>query len=257
MPILIVCPCASARGVHVLATAVASASATARIIRADVMRAPPRKKVGWSVSRAGPTCEDHPLAALSSTRGAQRCERALDPERRSEQAAHLVRRDDEGRAGRLRAQREEAGEQPTTGPQRAGEGADVLGAPRGIDRAIARVLPDAVERVGQVAAEREDVALLEADRDVLARGEAPRHVEHRGNEVEGRDLVAVGGEEPRVVTAAAARNGDATAGRRCRVEEVLPKVGLTRAIASPRSAAPRARRPRRSARRWYEPWSRR
>src|SRR5437867_12011865 len=94
---------------------------------------------------------------LSSTRGAQRCERALDPERRSEQAAHLVRRDDEGRAGRLRAQREEAGEQPATGPQRAGEGADVLGAPRGIDRAIARVLPDAVERVGQVTPEREDV----------------------------------------------------------------------------------------------------
>src|SRR6184192_1003956 len=214
MPILIVCPCASARGVHVLATAVASASATARIIRADVMRAPPRKKVGWSVSRAGPTCEDHPFAALSSTRGAQRCERALDPERRSEQAAHLVRRDDEGRAARLRAQREEAGEQPTTGPQRAGEGADVLGAPRGIDRAIARVLPDAVERVGQVTPEREDVALLEADRDVL-----------------------VGGEEPRVVTAAAARNGDATAGRRCRVEEVDQR--LRGAAEVPRVAAAR------------------
>src|SRR5437867_13170213 len=134
MPILIVCPCASARGAHVLATAVASASAMARVIRADFMRAPPRKKVAWSVSRAGPTCEDHPLAALSSTRGAQRCERALDPERRREQTAHLVRRDDERRAGRLRAQREEAREQPAAGAQCASQGADILRASRGIDR---------------------------------------------------------------------------------------------------------------------------
>src|SRR5438132_9317318 len=45
-PILIVCPCASARGAHVLATATASTSAVARIIRADFIDGPPRKK--WS-----------------------------------------------------------------------------------------------------------------------------------------------------------------------------------------------------------------
>src|SRR5438067_9070377 len=45
-PILIVCPCASARGAHVLAPATASTSAAARIIRADFISGPPRKKWG-------------------------------------------------------------------------------------------------------------------------------------------------------------------------------------------------------------------
>src|SRR5207237_8638178 len=102
-PILIVCPCASARGAHVLATA--STSAATRIIRADFIDGPPRKKVVRRVSRARPTREDHPLASLPSARRAQRRERALDGEGGAEQAAHLRRRDHEWRAGRQRAQR--------------------------------------------------------------------------------------------------------------------------------------------------------
>src|SRR5882762_4014522 len=78
-PILIVCPCASARGAHVLATATASTSAVARIIRADFIDGPPRKKVVRRVSRAGPASEDHPLAPLPSARRAERVERAFDP----------------------------------------------------------------------------------------------------------------------------------------------------------------------------------
>src|SRR6266850_1679265 len=87
-PILMVCAWASARGLHTPSAPTASASATARIIRADFIVPPPRKKVGCRVSRAGPASEDHPLAALPAARGAQRRTRALDPERRREQPAH-------------------------------------------------------------------------------------------------------------------------------------------------------------------------
>src|SRR2546423_1826277 len=93
-PILIVCPCASARGAHVLATATASTSAVARIIRADFIDGPPRKKVVRRVSRAGPASEDHPLASLPSACRAERVERALDREGGGEEPAHLRRRDD-------------------------------------------------------------------------------------------------------------------------------------------------------------------
>src|SRR5207244_1020770 len=103
-PILIVCPCASARGAHVLATATASTSAVARIIRADFIDGPPRKKVVRRVSRAGPASENHPLAPLPSARRAERIERAFDREGGGEEPAHLRRRHDEGRARRQRAQ---------------------------------------------------------------------------------------------------------------------------------------------------------
>src|SRR6266850_968117 len=219
-PILIVCPCASARGAHVLATATASTSAVARIIRADFIDGPPRKKVVRRVSRAGPASEDHPLAPLPSARRAERVERAFDREGGGQEPAHLRRRHDEGRARRQRAQREEAGEEPAAAAQRARQRAHVLRAPRGIDRAEARVLPDAVEGVGQLAPEREDVAALEGGGHALAGRQRARLGERGGREVEARDLVAARGEQPRVVTAAAARHRHASARRRRRVEHV-------------------------------------
>src|SRR2546423_5776978 len=111
-PILIGCPCASARGAHVLATATASTSAVARIIRADFIDGPPRKKVVRRVSRAGLAREDHPLASLPSARRAERVERALDREGGGEEPAHLCRRADEGRPRRQPPQREEPGPEP-------------------------------------------------------------------------------------------------------------------------------------------------
>src|SRR5438105_1350696 len=99
-PILIVCPCASARGAHVLATATASTSAVARIIRADFIDGPPRKKVVRRVSRAGLAREDHPLASLPSARRAERVERALDREGGGEES----RMSTSGGAGRPSSQ---------------------------------------------------------------------------------------------------------------------------------------------------------
>src|SRR5689334_5002326 len=109
MPILIVCACAVARGVQAATTATASISAMTKIIRADFIVPPSRKKVGSSVSRARLARENHPLASLSSARGPQRRERSLDRERGDQQATHLVRRHDERRARGHRAQRKEAG----------------------------------------------------------------------------------------------------------------------------------------------------
>src|SRR5437762_1383795 len=97
-PILIVWPCASARGAHVLAAASTTASAASTIVRSDFIGDSPRKKVGCRVSRAGPTREDHPLASLASVRGAKWRERPLDGERARELPTHLVRRDHEGRS---------------------------------------------------------------------------------------------------------------------------------------------------------------
>src|SRR5213082_1923228 len=209
-PILIVCPCASARGAHVLATATASTSAVARIIRADFIDGPPRKKVVRRVSRAGPASENHPLAPLPSARRAERIERAFDREGGGEEPAHLRRRHDEGRARRQRAQREEAGEEPAAAAQRARQRAHVLGAPRGIDRAEARVLPDAVEGVGQLTSERENVAAVEGGGHALAGRQRARLGERGGREVEARD----------VVTAPAARHRHPAPRRRRGVENV-------------------------------------
>src|SRR5215470_6877535 len=237
MPILIVCPCASARGAKLVATANASTSAVARIIRADFIVQPPRKKVGCSVSRARLTRENHPLASLPSARGAQRRERALDREGGSEQPAHLGLRHDEGRTRVHRAQWEEAGEEPAARAQRARQRLHVLGAPRRIDRAEARVLPDAVEGVGQLASEAEDVAILEGDVDAVASRERARRRQRGWREIEADRLVAARGEQPGIVAAAAARHGDSAEWWRRRVEHVdewwrrtpeLPAVGAAR-----------------------------
>src|SRR5947207_15255344 len=91
-PILIVCPWASARGAHVLATATASTSAVARIIRADFIDGPPRKKVVRRVSRAGLAREDHPLASLPSARRAEPVEGARERQAGGGEPAPLPRR---------------------------------------------------------------------------------------------------------------------------------------------------------------------
>src|SRR5215470_13384592 len=208
MPILIVCPCASARGAKLVATANASTSAVARIIRADFIVQPPRKKVGCSVSRARLARENHPLASLPSARGAQRRERALDREGGSEQPAHFGLRHDEGRTRVHRAQWEEAGEEPA-----------------------------AREGVGQLASEGEDVAILEGDVDAVTSRERARRRQRGWREIEADRLVAARGEQPGVVAAAAARHGDSAEWWRRRVEHVdewwrrtpeLPAVGAAR-----------------------------
>src|SRR5437773_1853080 len=143
--------------------------------------------------------EHHPLTALTAARGAHRGERALDAEVRREPPLHLGVRDRKRRTSRGAAQGEKAGEEPAAGFDDRGQGAYVLGAPTRIDRAIARVLPRAVEGVRVLTAEREDVALLERDLHALVARELFRRADRRRREIEARDVVAVTGEPARIV----------------------------------------------------------
>src|SRR6185503_12217735 len=164
-------PCASTRGTTAATTATATPSASAMRMRADFIDTPSSggEKVGCRVSRA--PREDEPLAAQAAAGGTQRRLGALEPERRREAAAELGARHREGRAGVHGAQRKEAGEEPAARPDDGRHRADVVAAAGGIDRAVARVLPDAVEGVGGLASEREDVALLEFDLHAVAPGQ--------------------------------------------------------------------------------------
>src|SRR5580765_7651477 len=123
--------------------------------------------------------ENHPLLPLPRSHRARR-ERALDAKPRSEQAAHFALGDRKGRAGGAPPHRKEARQEPAARLQDRAHRADVLRAPAGFDGAEARVLPDAVE----------GVPVVEADRGVAAAGEeahvvaapAARHRDAAGRE---------------------------------------------------------------------------
>src|SRR5438876_178965 len=151
---------------------------------------------------------------------ARRRHRPLDAEARREEATHLGLRHRERRAGATAADRKEAGQEPAARLQDRRDRVHVLPAPARIDRAIARVLPQPVERVDLVAAEREHIALLEGHVDAVTLGQGPSGLEGGRREIESDDVVAVAGQQPRVVAAPAAGHGDASPRRRRRLEEM-------------------------------------
>src|SRR6185369_5771163 len=111
-------------------------------------------------------------------------------------------------------------EEPAARPDDGRHRADVVAAAGGIDRAVARVLPDAVEGVGGLASEREDVALLEFDLHAVAPGQGAGRGDRGRREVVADHLVAARGEESRVVATAAAQHGDPPARRRRLLHEI-------------------------------------
>src|SRR2546425_210856 len=140
---------------------------------------------------------------------------ALDPERPREEAPHLAPDHREGWAAAAPPDRIEAREEPAAGSDDRGHRADVLGAARGVDRAEARVLPHALERVGVVAAEGEDVTLLELCRNAVRLRAGLRRGDRRRREVEAHGPIAAAGQVPHVVAAPAPGDRDA-AGRQRR-----------------------------------------
>src|SRR5207247_6774221 len=109
--------------------------------------------------------------------------------------------------GRGRDHREEAREEEAARPEQAGDEVGIGPALGGIDRAEARVLPDAVEEGGVAPREREDVALLERDVEPLLPRELARRLKGLRGEVEAPHAVPPPGQEPAVVAAAAAEDG--------------------------------------------------
>src|SRR2546422_10956080 len=162
-----------------------------------------------------PAEEDHPFLALAPIDRAQWQLGALDPERPREEAPHLAPGHRKGRAATGLSNRIEAREEPAPGSQDCGHRADVLGAARGVDRTEARVLPHTVERVGVVAVEGEDVALLELRRDALRLRPGLGLGDRRRGEVEADGHVAAPDQVAHVVAAPAAGDRDA-AGRKVR-----------------------------------------
>src|SRR5918996_2538447 len=219
-PILMVGACASTRGASAATAASAAISTSAGTMRVHFIGTSSSQagKVGCSVSRA--PGKDEPLAALTAPRRPQRRLRALEAERRREAAAQLGARDGEGRPRGDRAQRKEAGQQPPTRPDDAGHRPDVLVAAGGVDGAEARVFPHAVEGVGGLNPQREDVALLEGDAHAVPAGEDPGGRNGGRREVVAHHVVAAGGQEARIVTAPAAQHGDAPARRRRPLDEI-------------------------------------
>src|SRR5439155_15935208 len=93
----------------------------------------------------------------------------------------------------------ESREEPAAGSDDHGHRSDVLGAARGVDRAEARVLPHAVERVGVVAAESEDVTLLELRRNAVRLRPGLRRGDRRRREAEAHGPIAATSQVPYVV----------------------------------------------------------
>src|SRR3989442_390278 len=179
---------------------------------------PPGRKGAPTLARL--PGQNHPLLARPAHDRARRRHRPLDAEARREEATHLGLRHRERRAGATAADRKEAGQEPAARLQDRRDRVHVLPAPARIDRAIARVLPQPVERVDLVAAEREHIALLEGHVDAVALGQGPSGLEGGRREIESDDVVAVAGQQPRVVAAPAAGHGDASPRRRRRLEEM-------------------------------------
>src|SRR5947208_1438766 len=179
---------------------------------------PPGRKVALTLARL--PGQNHPLLARPAHDRARRRHRPLDAEARREEATHLGLRHRERRAGATAADRKEAGQEPAARLQDRRDRVHVLPAPARIDRAVARVLPQPVERVDLVAAEREPIALPEGHLDAVALGQGPSGLEGGRREIESDDVVAVAGQQPRVVAAPAAGHGDASPRRRRRLEEM-------------------------------------
>src|SRR5262249_34416507 len=136
----------------------------------------------------------------------------------------LIVRDGEGRTVLALAEREEAGEQRAARPKDRVNRAHVLVASSGIDRAEARVFPEAVEEAGVRRGEREDVALLVCDGDTLLLRERSRLVDGGVREVEAPGAMSVPGQQPSVVATARARDGDTRGAGVVSRREPMPRI---------------------------------
>src|SRR5882762_3701436 len=126
-----------------------------------------------SLSAIGFPQENHPFLTLPRSHR-PRLKRALDAEARRKEAPHLALGDREGRTGGATPHGKEAREEPAPRLENRRHRPHVFGAAPWIDGTEARVLPDAVERVVEVAVEREDVLLDEFGWDPLVLRERPR-----------------------------------------------------------------------------------
>src|SRR6185503_20035845 len=106
---------------------------------------------------------------------------------------------------------EEAGQEPAAGLEDRRQDLYVFRAARGIDGAVAGVLPDPVEEPGMAPGQSEHVKVLEGDVDRFGRGQIARDAEDRRDEADAP--IALSRDEPRVVTAAAAGDRHGSSGR--------------------------------------------